>query len=449
LETVRVRVWLEIDEERLAENFRVLQEAVAGNGAGGAGAPTAVLAVVKANAYGHGLEVCAAVLARAGAEWLGVTDAEEGVQVRAALGAAGIAVERQPRVLVMSGMMGMEGEAELVVRYGLTPVVWERGQVERLAGAVRTSSVRAAGARPVGVHLEIDTGMARQGVAAGGELAAVLEVLRGAAAEVTLEGVFTHFASTEVAHSEQTRAQQRRFGEAMAQVRKAGFAPEWVHVGNSSYIDNGAEGGAEGGSLEWVRRVAAVDSLGFRAGSSEPRAGSSEVQGGSLRPRAMVRAGLGLYGYLLPIEGDAADAAAERVGGAVRPVMQWKTRVTGVREVEAGATVGYNGTFVAERRMRLALLPVGYADGLRRELSATNGRAGGWVRVRGEKAAVVGRVSMNLTVVDVTEIAGVAVGDEALLLGDGVTAEDHARLAGTIAYEILCGVRPARAAVTS
>jgi alanine racemase len=91
--------------------------------------------------------------------------------------------------------------------------------------------------------------------------------------------------------------------------------------------------------------------------------------------------------------------------------------------------------------MRLALLPVGYADGLRRELSGSNARAGGWVMVKGQRAAIVGRVSMNLTVVDVTEIPGVAVGDEVVVLGDGVTADDHACLAHTIAYEIVCGVR--------
>ena len=91
--------------------------------------------------------------------------------------------------------------------------------------------------------------------------------------------------------------------------------------------------------------------------------------------------------------------------------------------------------------MRLALLPVGYADGLRRELSGSNAHAGGWVMVRGQRAAIVGRVSMNLTMVDVTEIADVRVGDEVVVLGDGVTAEDHAGLAGTIAYEIVCGVR--------
>jgi alanine racemase len=158
----------------------------------------------------------------------------------------------------------------------------------------------------------------------------------------------------------------------------------------------------------------------------------------------MVRAGIGLYGYCLPIEGG--NAAQSRIRGKLRPVMTWKTRVVDVRHVAAGETVGYNATFTAPGPMRLALLAAGYSDGLRRELSSTNARPGGWVMVRGrdgsdQRAAIVGRVSMNLTMVDVTEIAGVAVGDEVVLLGDGVTADDHARLAGTISYEILCGVR--------
>src|SRR5437899_645443 len=124
-----------------------------------------------------------------------------------------------------------------------------------------------------------------------------------------------------------------------------------------------------------------------------------------------------------------------------QPVMGWKTRVIGLREVQAGDMVGYNASFTAERPMRLALLPVGYADGLRRELSGSNARAGGWRMVKGRRAAIVGRVSMNLTVIDVTEIPGVTVGDEVVVLGDGVTADDHARLAHTIAYESVCGGR--------
>jgi alanine racemase len=121
--------------------------------------------------------------------------------------------------------------------------------------------------------------------------------------------------------------------------------------------------------------------------------------------------------------------------------MQWKTRVLDLREIRTGETVGYNATFMADRPMRLALLPVGYADGLRRELSGSNAKLGGRVMIGGRCAPIVGRVSMNLTTVDVTAIAGVRLGDEVTLLGDGVTADDHARLAGTIPYEILCGVR--------
>jgi alanine racemase len=157
----------------------------------------------------------------------------------------------------------------------------------------------------------------------------------------------------------------------------------------------------------------------------------------------MVRSGIALYGYCLPIEQADTDVQAKvRCGlDGLQPVMCWKTRVLGLREVHAGDTVGYNAIFTAQRPMRLALLPVGYANGLQRELSGSNERPGGWVMVHGQRASIVGRVSMNLTVVDVTDIPGVAVGDEVVVLGDGMTADDHARLAHTIAYEIVCGVR--------
>jgi alanine racemase len=113
--------------------------------------------------------------------------------------------------------------------------------------------------------------------------------------------------------------------------------------------------------------------------------------------------------------------------------------VAGLRELAAGATVGYGATFTASHPMRLALLPVGYADGFRREASSSDGH--GWVMIAARRAPVVGRVSMNLTTVDVTAIPEAALGSEVVLLGEGVTAEDHARWCGTIAYEILCGIR--------
>ncbi len=398
-----MKSWVEVSERRLAANYRVLSEA--------AGAGTSVLAVVKADAYGHGAAVCAPVLVRAGAQWLGVTDAREGIAVREALASAGVASPVQPNILVMSGLLAEDADA--IVEHGLIPVVWDRQQMEWLVDAVER---HGEGVR-LRIHLEIDTGMARQGVRVGVELQAVLEHL-GRNAALELNGVMTHFASAEVAGSPQTLVQQARFEQAVREVAAAGMRPAWVHAGNSSTIDNSASPQTD--ALVWLRELA-------------------EQHGA----RAMMRPGLGLYGYCLPIEcADGSEMHAEaQARPGLQPVMTWKTRVIGLREVQAGETVGYNATFIAERSMRLALLPVGYADGLRRELSAPTGSVGGWVLLHGQRAALVGRVSMNLTIVDVSGIADVAVGDEVVLLGDGVTAEDHAQLARTIAYEIVCGVR--------
>jgi alanine racemase len=380
--------WIEVAGTRLAENFAALQSV--------AGADATLLAVVKANAYGHGAAVCAPILAQKGARWLGVTDATEGVAVRAALVQAGITRADQPRILVMSGLA--EDEAGLAVEHELTAVVWSVEQMEWLRDAAQVLG------RRVLVHVEVDTGMARQGAAPGAELEKVLGFF-ALSAWVELDGVLTHYAAAEVAGSAETAAQQARFEIALEQVRNAGLKPEWVHAGNSSTVD-------EGGTIEWLRLLAL-----------------------DMNAKAMVRPGLALYGYSLPVEGDATPLVRPKL----KPVMQWKAKVIGMRAVEAGAKVGYSGTFIAKKAMRLALLPVGYADGLRRELSS--GDAGGWVMFGAKRAAIVGRISMNLTVVDVTEIDGVALGDLAVVLGDGITAEDHARMAGTIPYDIVCGVR--------
>jgi alanine racemase len=401
-----VKSWVEISEQRLAANYKVLAAA--------SGDDTAVLAVVKANAYGHSARLCAPVLARAGAKWLGVADAAEGCAVREALAAAQIEPARQPEILLMCG--GLEEDAEAIVQKGLTSVVWERQQMEWLIAAI----LRRGSTTPLPIHLEIDTGMARQGVAPGEELHALLRWLKDQK-NLRLDGVMTHFASAELAESLQTLKQRELFEQAIEAVSAAGLRPAWVHAGTSSTIDN--QGTDE--NLPWLRELAK-----------------------SVGARSMIRTGIALYGYCLQIEcADSPAAIASgthaqaRVRRHLEPVMSWKTRVIGLREVKAGDTVGYNATFSAQRPMRLALLPIGYSDGLRRELSGSNARAGGWAMIQGQRAAIVGRVSMNLTVVDVSEISGVVVGDEVVVLGDGITADDHARLAGTIAYEIVCGVR--------
>jgi len=378
-----VKNWVEISGTRLAENFRATRTA--------AGSEVEILAVIKADGYGHDAMLCAPVLTKAGARWLGVTDVEEGAKVRAALGEGGT------RIMVMSGLE--LADAPALISHGVTPVVWTAEHVSAMEKAAR-----AAGQR-VSVHVEVDTGMTRQGAAVGGALRSVLERLVESR-WVSCEGLMTHLCCSEVAGAKTTAVSQKLFAEALAQIAAAGLKPDFVHIGNTSAVD-------EGSTMQWVRHQAKT------AGA-----------------RAMVRAGLSLYGYCLPIEG-VADA---RLQPKVKPVLTWKACVLGVREVEAGTTVGYGATFVARRRMRVALLAAGYADGFRRE--ASSGIGDGWVMIAGQRAPVVGRVSMNLTVVDVSDIDGVV--EEAVLLGEGVSAEDHARWAKTIPYEILCGIRGAR-----
>ncbi len=396
-----MKSWIEVSAARLQANFAAVQAAV--------GPEIEVLAVIKADAYGHGAALCAPVLGEAGARWLGVGDLEEGLRVRHTLREAGLA-DRETNLLVMCGFEAEDAPG--IVAADLTAVVWTVEHVQALERAAHAANRRVA------VHLELDTGMARQGVRPGPGLAAVLEALFRSP-RVRWEGVFSHLSSAEVVGSAQTQRQEAVFGEGIAQVFQQPIPPEYIHLCNSSAVD-------EGSSLRWL-------------------------QGGhgSMQP-LLVRPGLALYGYTLPLErephagpaGDVPGSGQESKGllsRSIQPAAAWKTRVVGLREIAAGDTVGYGATFVAEHPMRLALLPVGYADGFRRE--GSSGVGDGWVIVAGRRARVVGRVSMNLTVVDVTGHAAVREGDEVVLLGEGVTADDHARWCGTISYEILCGMR--------
>jgi alanine racemase len=374
--------WIEVSDARLTANFEALQRA--------AGPETTILAVIKANAYGHGAEACAPILVRAGATWLGVTSAAEGTRVRQCLTAAGL----NAHILIMCGFL--PADAPLIHQHALTPVVWTHEQIEALRPYPGTR-----------VHLEIDTGMGRQGVTPGPALTGVLS--RIAASGLILDGVFTHFCSSEIALSPQTTLQRQRFEAALIQLRALAARPTYLHAGNSSFVDNPAPG------VQWLPQLAAT-----------------------IGATPMARPGLALYGYTLPIEGD----ATPHVRPALQPVLTWKASVLAVRTLAPGDTVGYNATFTAERSINVAVLPVGYADGLRRELSSTNDKPGGWVILHGQRAPILGRISMNLTVVDITEIPSIERGDEATLLGPGITAEDHAALARTIPYEILCGIHP-------
>jgi alanine racemase len=407
-----LKSWVEISSICLVENLRAVQTVAAS----GAGAGVETLAVIKADAYGHGAKLVAPVLVGAGTRWLGVSDVDEGASIRQTLG------QGSTRLLVMCGME--QRDAPALVLHGITPVVWT---VEHIAAMERAA--RAAGQR-VKVHLEIDTGMARQGAAPGAELAATLERL-AASRWVACEGVMSHLAAAEVVAATPkdastlglttgstaavglTMLQHERLSAALEQVAQAGIRPDLLHLGNSSAVD-------EGSTMGWIREAAK-----------------------KIGAKLMVRTGLALYGFCLEIESGASAARAGLLAQRIHPVLTWKTCIIGIREIAAKDTVGYGATFTANGPMRLALLPVGYADGFRRAASSGAGKdwVRGWVMIAGKRAPVVGRVSMNLTTVDVTAIPEAVPGAEVVLLGDGVTANDHARWSDTIPYDILCGIR--------
>jgi alanine racemase len=385
----------EISRSRLIANFSRLRSLVR------RASPAAdLLAVIKADAYGHGIAHCAPWLVEAGADWLGVTSPEEGVAVRQLCPGA--------RILVMRGLL--PGEADNVLDARLTPTVWDPEHLHLLEAAIRRRPAVPAG---VPVHLEMDTGMSRQGLPCGPrEIAGFLDHL-GKLPALRLDGVYTHFASPENLDAEQTGQQWSRLRQAVEQIAASGFHPQWLHAGNSS-------------TALGQQTVAPLAALAASVGA-----------------RCMVRPGIALYGYATRFSGEQADAAeAERV--ALQPVLSWKTAIASLRTVEAGASIGYNATFTAVKAMRLALLPVGYADGLNRKLSGQAACSGGHVLVRGVAAPIVGRISMDLTVIDGTHLPEVAIGEEVVLLGEQngqrVTADDHARWAQTIPYEILCAI---------
>ncbi len=367
-------VWAEVSRQRLLTNYEKLRQL--------AGASTDLMAVVKANAYGHDVLQCAPVLAEAGAPWLGVTSTDEGVAVRA--------VCPRPRVLLMSGIFA--GEAEEVLDRALTPVVWEAWQLDLLEAAAKARGVRLA------VHLEIDSGMARQGVRAAESLLSRFHP----GGWLELEGVMTHFSEPENFSSFHPNPQLARLQKALSSILEKGLRPTWLHAGNSSTLVAGED-----------RR--ALLEMASRGGM-----------------RLMVRPGLALYGYLDCFTRDGVGWSADQ---EFAPVLSWKTRISSLRTVHAGESAGYGSTFTAARETRLALLPVGYADGLNRLLSNR-----GHVLIGGQRTPIAGRISMDQTIVDVTDIAQAAIGEEVLLLGNGIDAWDLADLCGTIPWEVLCAI---------
>jgi alanine racemase len=365
--------WAEVSLTTLRQNFRTVQKHVGPN--------VTVCAVVKADAYGHGAVECSRALEAEGARWLGVTSLDEAIPLREA--------EIRSNILLMTGFW--RGEETEIVRLGLTPTVWEPWQIKSLDAAAAKLS-----AAPHPVHLKVDTGMGRLGVALEG-LPSVLDALK-AAQHLTLEGFSTHLASSEIMDAPSVAEQQGKFETARRMVREAGLEPALVHIANTSAV---------------------ISRRGTWAN--------------------MVRPGVALFGYYLPFLRAGREVSGGTLRLAVKPILTWKTRILSLRDFGANQALGYGGTYVTKAPAHVAVLPVGYADGYYRQLS-NRGR----VIVREHYAPIVGSISMDLTLVDVTGIPGVSVGDEVILLGAceglSVDALDHARLANSSPYEILCNI---------
>lgn len=353
--------WVEVDLNRLESNFVALRSLLPRT--------VKIIAIIKADAYGHGAEPVALRLQQLGTDALAVAILEEALVLRK----AGINCP----MLLLNGFW--PGQESAIVENGLTPVVFRPDMLQSLEKAAAQSE------RMVPYHLEVNTGISRLGVE--WEEAEALVTRHAQSRWTRCEGVFTHFSVAENLEDHSTETQLERFMRFLAAAEEGGWQSPWRHAANSAGILNFKETWMDG-----------------------------------------VRPGLLIFGVNpLPTSQQILNLS---------PVLSFKTQVMQVRTVRTGCAIGYGNSFTASRNSRIATLSVGYADGLMRALSNC-----GYVLIRGRRLPIVGKISMDLTLVDATEATEVAVGDEAVLIGKQgdleICVEELAGLAHTIPYEIL------------
>ncbi|HTU34917.1 MAG TPA: alanine racemase [Candidatus Acidoferrum sp.] len=379
-------VWAEISLEAILHNLDVVCKQV--------GADRRILAVVKSNAYGLGAVPIAKTLERAGVHWFGVTCSNEGVELRH----AGI----RGRILVLTGFW--PGEEKRLIEHALTPTVSRLGDVAHLERAAEALQKRPAkrgigkrSSRPqrLPFHLKINTGMNRLGIAPP-EIERFATEL-AACKHLKLEGTFTHLASSEDFESAQSEEQERVFRECLDRLSALGVAPGIVHMANSGAIC--------GRPSTWFD---------------------------------MVRPGAILYGYYQSFTPSAMqNEVRQRL--PLEPCLSMRARIIALRQLSAGEAVGYGARFVTQGPSRIAVINAGYADGIVRQ--RTNH---GCAIVRAKRIPLVGTISMDLTMLDVTSVPDVAVGDVVTIYGqDGnaqIVVSDVAREINTVTAELLCAV---------
>ncbi len=381
---VRRPVWAEVSLGALAQNLEAIRRYV-NPPHEKRKAPRKILSIVKGNGYGHGGPEVAKALEKAGSDWFGVTCTDEGIAVRQ----NGVC---NP-VLVLTSFV--PGEESRLVEHDLTAVIHRCEQLEILNRA----AARKGGKKRVPFHLKIDTGMNRLGVSST-DMDCFARQL-GKCKHLELTGIFSHFASAEVftdtAVGQQTREQEQRLYAALERLRALGVDPGLVHLANSAAIVTRPETWAD-----------------------------------------MVRPGAILYGYHPGYDpAEKREEAEARL--PLKPVLSLRSRIISIRTVPTGAGVGYNATFVAKRPSRIGVLAAGYGDGIHRSLGNR-----GNVLLRGKLAPMVGIISMDVTMIDVTEIEGAEIGDVATIHGtDGkavLPANRVARSIGTVTSDLLCAV---------
>jgi len=377
----------EINLAHVRHNLRELQACLRADAAAADRAePARLWCVLKADGYGHGAANVATTLEHAGVDGLCVALLEEGLELRN----AGVGCP----ILVMGGYWGRHRDGiEALLENALTPVVYDEDQISTLAATAR---YLYGGSKTVDVHLKIDTGMGRLGVREDG-LDAVLAALR-AASDLHLGGLMTHLACADAESLEPTTDQLASFDRASELVARRGFRPAVRHAANSAAM------------------------------LRSPRTHYD-----------IVRPGIAVFGVH---PGPASSNEAARAAN-LRPVMRVLSEVVALRDLPVGERLGYGHAWRASRPSRIATIPMGYADGLSRALS---GR--GQVLICGQRAPIVGKVSMDLTMVDVTDLPGVSVRDEVVVLGeqhgrlgsDHISADELATQCDTVSWECLTSV---------
>ena len=378
---VRRPVWAEVSLGALTYNLEAIRKYV--NPADEKRkAPRKILSIVKGNAYGHGGPQVAKALEKAGSDWFGVTCTDEGIALRE----AGV---RKP-ILILTGFV--PGEEVRLLEHDLTAVIH---RCDQLAPLERVAA-RRGGRKPASFHLKIDTGMNRLGIASADVDCFARQLAK--CKHLQLTGIFSHFASSEVftdtTVGKQTCEQEKRFYAALERLRALGIDPGLVHLANSAAIVTRPETWAD-----------------------------------------MVRPGAILYGYHPGYDPAEKREEAEKLL-SLKPVMSLRSKIISLRSVPAAAGIGYNATFVAQRPSRIGVLAAGYGDGIHRSLGNR-----GNVLLRGKLAPIIGIISMDVTMIDVTDVEGVEIGEVATIYGsDGsqvLPANRVARSIGTVTSDLL------------